>query len=257
MVKVKGRYLLIVAAVHFLMILSWPGFSFAFSNEEIRKTQAGLEGKTKTDRIAFWAERFVGIPYDKDPRGAYVTRADIIADDEVDCMYLTFRAVELALSRSPEEAIEVALDKRFHTRGILREGKVLNYDDRFQYGEDMIRSDKWGRDITSQVGRTAKIKGSRGYDSYEVLPPHEMARKGERLRSGDILFFFKLPEKRVVEEGVGHIGIVKIEEKDSEKKTFLIHAGGTKSAGGSVKKVLLEDYLTAMPFVGVKVTRFE
>jgi len=207
--------------------------------------------------MVFWAEKFLGVPYDRDPRGAYVTRAQIVADDEVDCMYLTFRAVELALSRSAEEAIQVALDKRFHTRGFLRDGKVLNYDDRFQYGEDMIRSGKWGKDITGQVGRTAKIRGSRGTDSYEVLPPHEMARKKERLRSGDILFFFKAPEKRMVEEGVGHIGILKVEEKDSEKKIFLIHAGGTKSAGGSVKKVLLLDYLTAMPFVGVKVTRFE
>jgi len=207
--------------------------------------------------MVFWAEKFLGVPYDRDRRGAYVTRAQIVADDEVDCMYLTFRAVELALSRSAEEAIQVALDKRFHTRGFLRDGKVLNYDDRFQYGEDMIRSGKWGKDITSQVGRTAKIRGSRGTDSYEVLPPHEMARKKERLRSGDILFFFKAPEKRMVEEGVGHIGILKVEEKDSEKKIFLIHAGGTKSAGGSVKKVLLLDYLTAMPFVGVKVTRFE
>ena len=207
--------------------------------------------------MAFWAEKFLGVPYDRDPRGIYVTRAQIVADDEVDCMYHTFRTVELALSRSPEEAIEVALDKRFHTRGILQDGKVLNYDDRFQYGEDMIRSGKWGKDITSRVGRTAKIRGSRGFDSYEILPPHEMARKKERLRSGDILFFFKIPEKRVVEEGVGHMGIVKVEGKESEKKIFLIHASGTKRSGGTVRKVPLVDYLSAMPFVGVKVTRFE
>jgi hypothetical protein len=257
MAKVQKRSLLILAALFLLTISPSLGISFSLSAEEIQKLQSRLEGNTKAERIALWAERFIGTPYDIDPQGAYVSRADIVADDRVDCMYLTFRVVELALSRAPEEAIQVALDKRFHARGILQDGKVLNYDDRFQYGEDMIRSGKWGKDITRQVGRTAKIKGSRGYDSYEVLPPHEMARKGERLRSGDILFFFKLPEKRAVEEGVGHIGIVKIEEKDSEKKTFLIHAGGTKSAGGSVKKVLLEDYLTAMPFVGVKVTRFE
>jgi len=183
--------------------------------------------------------------------------AAIVADDAVDCMYLTFRAVELALSRSPEEAIHVALDKRFHTRGILRDGKVVNYDDRFQYGEDMIRSGKWGREITSQIGRTARIRGSRNYDFFEVLPPHEMARKQEKLRSGDILFFFKAPEKRVVEEGVGHMGIVKLEGKDSERKIFLIHASGSKSSGGSVKKVPLVNYLSSMPFVGVKVTRFE
>ena len=172
-------------------------------------------------------------------------------------MYLTFRAVELALSRTPEEAIQVALDKRFHTRGVLQDGQVGNYEDRFQYGEDMIASGKWGKEITDQIGRTARIRGSRGYDFFEVLPPHEIASKRERLRSGDILFFFKIPEKRVVEEGVGHIGIVQVEGKDSAEKVFMIHASGTKNSGGQVKKALLLDYLSAMPFVGVKVTRFE
>jgi hypothetical protein len=232
-------------------------FSWALSDEEIRKFQTFLSNQAAGERMAFWAEKFLGVPYDRDPQGVYVTRAVIVADDEVDCMYLTFRVVELALSRSPEEAVQVALDKRFHTGGILQDGKVLNYDDRFQYGEDMIRSGKWGKEMTSRVGRTDRIRGSRDYDFFEVLPPHEMARKKERLRSGDILFFFKAPEKRVVDEGVGHMGIVKVEGKDSEKEIFLIHAGGTKSSGGTVKKVLLSDYLSAMPFVGVKVTRLE
>jgi hypothetical protein len=240
-----------------LWLFFFTQFSWALSDEEIRKFQTFLSNQTAGERMAFWAEKFLGVPYDRDPQGVYVTRAAIVADDEVDCMYLTFRVVELALSRTPEEATQVALDRRFQTRGILQERKVLNYDDRFQYGEDMIRSGKWGKEITSRVGRTARIRGSRGYEFYEVLPPHEMARKKEKLRSGDILFFFKIPEKRVVEEGVGHMGIVKVEGKDSEKKIFLIHAGGTKSSGGAVKKVLLVDYLTGMPFVGVKVTRFE
>jgi hypothetical protein len=240
-----------------LCLFFFTQFSWALSDEEIRNYQAFLSSRTAGERMAFWAEKFLGVPYDRDPQGVYVTRSAIVADDAVDCMYLTFRSVELALSRTPEEAIQVALDKRFQTRGILQEDKVLNYDDRFQYGEDMIRSGKWGKDITRQVGRTARIRGSRDYDFYEVLSPHEMARKREKLRSGDILFFFKIPEKRAVEEGVGHIGIVKTEREDSGKKIFLIHAGGSKSSGGSVKKVLLVDYLSAMPFVGVKVTRFE
>ena len=215
-----------------------------------------MSDRPVAERIAFWAEKFVGIPYDRDPQGIYVTRKEIVADDAVDCMYLTFRAVELALSRTPEEAVLVALDKRFRTKGVLQGGKVANYDDRFQYGEDMIQSGKWGKDITGQIGRTAKIRGSRSYDSYEVLPPHEVLRR-KKLATGDILFFFKAPEKRVVGEGVAHIGIVKLEGKPGEEEIFLIHAGGTKKAGGKVKKVLLKDYLSAMPFVGVKVTRFE
>jgi hypothetical protein len=232
-------------------------FSWALSDEETQKFQTFLRNQTTGEKLAFWAEKFLGVPYDRDPQGLYVTRTSIVADDAVDCMYLTFRAVELALSRSPEEAVQVALDKRFHTRGILQDGKVVNYDDRFQYGEDMIRSGKWGREITSQIGRTARIRGSRSYDFFEVLPPHELARKQGKLRSGDILFFFKAPEKRVVGEGVGHIGIVKMTRKDKEKIFFLIHAGGTKNSGGAVKKVQLVDYLATMPFVGVKVTRFE
>jgi hypothetical protein len=231
--------------------------SWAFPEGDIQPDQSVLSTRPAAERIAFWAGKFVGTPYDRDPLGIYVTRQTIVADDAVDCMYLTFRAVELALSRTPEEAIQVALDKRFRTRGVLQEGKVANYEDRFQYGEDMVESGKWGKEITDRVGRTARIRGSRGRDFYEVLPPHEIALKKDRLRSGDLLFFFKIPEKRVVEEGVGHMGIVKVEGQDSEKKIFMIHASGTKSSGGAVKKVLLIDYLSAMPFVGVKVTRFE
>jgi len=246
----------------FRLFLLFSGFfflsnSWVLPEGNIQPDQSVLSDRPAAERIVFWAGKFVGTPYDRDPLGIYVTRQTIVADDAVDCMYLTFRAVELALSRTPEEAIQVALDKRFRTRGILQEGKVANYEERFQYGEDMVESGKWGKEITDRVGRTARIRGSRGRDFYEVLPPHEIARKKDRLRSGDLLFFFKIPEKRVVEEGVGHMGIVKVEGKDSEKKIFMIHASGTKSSGGAVKKVLLIDYLSAMPFVGVKVTRFE
>ena len=250
-----GGYSFFYLLLGLLILLS--GTSLALSPGEVDQTFRLLRNGPMGEKISLWAGKFVGTPYDRDPLGIYVTRQTIVADDAVDCMYLTFRAVELALSRTPEEAIQVALDKRFRTRGILQEGKVANYDDRFQYGEDMVESGKWGKEITDRVGRTARIRGSRGRDFYEVLPPHEIARKKDRLRSGDLLFFFKIPEKRVVEEGVGHMGIVKVEGKDSEKKIFMIHASGTKSSGGAVKKVLLIDYLSAMPFVGVKVTRFE
>jgi hypothetical protein len=249
--KMNSFRLLLLFSISFL-----PSSSWALAEGNIQQDQAILGNRPAAERIAFWAAQFVGTPYDRDPLGIYVTRQTIVADDAVDCMYLTFRAVELALSQTPEEAIQVALDRRFHTKGILQDGKVVNYDDRFQYGEDMIRSGKWGKDITGQVGRTARIRGSRGYDSYEVLPPHEVLRR-KKLATGDILFFFKAPEKRIVGEGVGHIGIVKWEGKPGEEEIFLIHAGGTKKAGGKVKKVLLKDYLSAMPFVGVKVTRFE
>lgn len=237
--------------VVFFFFLS-ASFCFAFDPQEIQKIQSLLQHKPVGERIAFWAEKFVGTPYDQDPMGEYVTKATIEADERVDCMYLTFRAVELALSRTPEEAIRVALEKRFHSKGKLKEGKVLNYEDRFEYGEDMIASGKWGREITPEIGNTERIKGSRGRPSVDILSSPFLQQKIGKLRSGDILYFIKKTEDRKVGEIVGHIGIVKAEEE-----VYLIHAGGTKSKGGEVKKVLLKEYLLKTPFIGVKITRFE
>jgi hypothetical protein len=236
-----------------LVVLFHISTSFAITDEEILKYQPELKDKPVGERIAFWAERFVSVPYDTDPKGKYVTRGVIVADERVDCMYLTFRAVELAMGNNHDEAIEIALDKRFHTKGILKDGKVVNYDDRFEYGEDMIFSGKWGNDITGYIGRTVKIEGSRGLDSIDMLPPGELIREMQKLKTGDIIFLIKNPGKRISEEIVGHIGIIKIENK----KIYLIHAGGIKGKGGVVIKVLFKDYIKSMPFIGARITRFD
>jgi len=233
---------------------------FGLPREEIQEFQTQWADKPVGERIAFWAEKFIGIPYDDDPLGEYVSKATVVTDERMDCMYLTFRVVELALSYTPEEAVQIALDKRFHSKGVLKEGRVTNYDDRFEYGEDMVESGKWGRDVTSEVGRTMKIKGSRGKDFAEILPADELLRRMGRLKSGDILFFATKPEKRKVGEIIGHMGIIKIEktERDpGERNVFLIHASGKKGKGGAVKKVLLKGYLSKMDFPGVKITRFQ
>ena len=253
----KIRCLLITGIILGLIISSCPAFCLTLSNEEVLKLQSNLEGKTLGEKIVFWTERFISTPYDKDPQGEYVTRAVIVADERVDCMYLTFRAVELALSRTPDEAIQIALDKRFHSRGVLKDGKVTNYGDRFEYGEDMIQSGKWGREMTPEIGRTIRIQGSRGQEFLEILPSAEIKKRIRKLKSGDLIFFIKAPEKRLVGEGVAHIGTVAVEGNGSHKKFYLIHASGTKSKGGAVKKVPLRDYLARMSFIGVKVTRFE
>lgn len=236
----------------FLLILYSSNTCIGLTDEEIRKFQSLLLNKPIGERIAFWAERFIGTPYDQDPMGEYVTKAVLVADERVDCMYLTFRAVELALSRTPEEAILMALEKRFHSKGILKDGKVVNYEDRFEYGEDMVFSEKWGRNVTSTIGKTERIKGSRGRAVVEILPSDNLLQGMDRLRSGDILFFIKKIEERKVEEIVGHIGILK-----AEQAPYLIHASGTKAKGGEVKKVLLKDYLHQMSFMGVMITRFD
>ncbi len=211
-------------------------------------------GATNTigDKIANCAESFVGRPYDPDPLGEYVRRNVIVADERVDCMYLTFRCAELALSNTPHEAVERALAMRFITHGILKNGKVLNYDERFQYGVDMIESGKWGTEVTESLGRIINISGTRGRKIIQILEKTEAQKNITKLKNGDLLYFIKDPAKRVVDEMVGHLGLVK---KDGEK-TFLIHASGRKNGTGLVKKVSLLEYFKNMPFVGIRVTRF-
>jgi hypothetical protein len=250
--------LLSISLVPLMLFLSLQPCS-ALTHEEIQEFQSYLGGTPVGEKIALWAEKFVGVPYDTDPLGEYVSKATIVTDERVDCMYLTFRAVELALGQTPEESVQIALEKRFHSKGILKNGKVVNYDDRFEYGEDMIESGKWGKEVTSEVGKTTKIKGSRGKDLIEVLPSDVLLKGMKDLKSGDIVFFIKKPDKRNKEEIVGHIGIIKIEKEPAgkeEREIYLIHASGVKERDGAVKKVLFKAYLTKMPFIGVKITRF-
>lgn len=259
--KYMKKILYLVFTSYFLVLTSY--FSFALTDEAFLNYQSELKDKPVGERIAFWAEKFVGTPYDNDPMGEYVSKAAIVADERVDCMYLTFRAVELALSNAPDEAVEIALDKRFHSKGILKDNIVINYDDRFEYGEDMIYSGKWGREITSDIGRTTKIRGSRGTSFTDMIAPEELIKGMQNLKSGDMIFFIKDPKKRTAQEMVGHIGIIKTEfrRQDSEarkkhKEIYLIHASGIKGKGGAVTKVLFKDYIRKMPFVGAKITRF-
>jgi len=65
----------------FLLVFLWVEIGLAIPVEEIRKMQVELQGKSTGERIVFFAERFVGAPYDKDPQGEYVTRAAIVADE--------------------------------------------------------------------------------------------------------------------------------------------------------------------------------
>lgn len=227
--------------------------ALAFDDAKIEALQKATAHLPLNEKIAFWANHFVGTPYDPDPLGEYVRKAVIVADKRVDCMYLTFRAVELAMSSNPKDAIEIALNLRFHTRGILKDGKVLNYEDRFEYGEDMILSGKWGRDITSEIGQTVSISGSRNLPVLEYLPPKEILANSSKLQTGDIMFLVFPMHKRFRDALIGHIGIITKEGS----KTYLIHASGLKNKGGKVKKVPLSQYLKQMPFIGALFTRFD
>lgn len=146
---------ILVIALSFL-----PSLAVAFTSaDEIAELQRATAGWGVGERIAFWAEQYIDVPYDTDPLGDYVRKKVIVTDERVDCMYLTFRSVELALGKNPADAEALALEKRFHRKGIVEDGKVLNYDDRFRLGEDMIASGKWGREVTSELGYADTVQG--------------------------------------------------------------------------------------------------
>jgi cell wall-associated NlpC family hydrolase len=228
--------------------------------DEILVAQTRLAGLPLNKRIATWAGRFIGTPYDTDPLGLYVSTNRIVADEKVDCMYLTFRSVELAQTSTPGEAINRALNLRFITTGTIIDGLVTNYDQRFRYGEDMVMSAKWGKNITADLGATRQISGSRGRDTVDILPKNVLTTQvlQKKLQDGDIVYWVKDPKKRVVEEIVSHLSIVHIKSG----KPYLIHAAGDKdregrAGGGVVKEVPFADYVRNMRFIGAFVTRFE
>ena len=228
--------------------------------DEVLLAQARVAKLPLGKRIVYWAGRFIGTPYDTDPLGLYVHRNRIVTDEKADCMYHTFRSVELAHSSTPREAVDKALDLRFITRGTQTDGLVANYDQRFQYGEDMVFSTRWGKNLTAELGTTKRIIGSRGRDSVDILPKHVLATRTlqNKLKDGDIVYWVKDPKKRAVGEIVAHLSIVRIKSG----KPYLIHAAGDKDrtdkpGGGVVKEVPFTDYVRTMRFIGAFVTRFE
>jgi hypothetical protein len=232
----------------------------AMTADDILLAQARLAKLPMNKRIASWAGRFIGTPYDPDPLGIYVRTNRIVADEKVDCMYLTFRSVELAQTGTPGAAIDRALSMRFITQGRVKDGLITNYDERFQYGEDMVMSTKWGRNITADLGATRQIAGSRGRDVVDILPKNVLATQAlqKKLQDGDIIYWVKDPQKRVIDEIVAHLSIVRIKSG----KPYLIHAAGDKDrqdrpGGGVVKEVPFADYVRSMRFIGAFVTRFE
>lgn len=229
-----------------------PSVAFAFLSEgDITALQSETRILPSGERIAFWAEQFVGTPYDTDPLGEYVRKNVIVSDEKVDCMYLTFRAVELAFGKNPDDSQRIALDIRFIHSGKIEGARVVNYEDRFQYAERMIESGKWGKDITPGLAgnlTTLKTSGT----EIVFIATNDVFASVSALRSGDIVFFVNSLEKLVDGAIIGHIGIIK-KEADT---IYLIHASGRKETGGSVKKVLFRDYLSKMPFAGIKVSRF-
>ncbi len=117
----------------------------------------------------------------------------------------------------------------------------------------MIDSGRWGAEITSGLGQTEVMPGIRGRETVAFLTGEGALKGLVLLKSGDIVFFVNPPDKMPEAGIIGHMGIIR-REKDA---VYLIHASGRKNYSGKVKKVLFRDYLQAMPFVGIRVSRFE
>ena len=222
------------------------------------------------DRIVKYANGFIGTPYDRIPIGLYVKERKLIIDDEIDCMYLVFRTIPLAIAKGDnEKAKEIACDKMFHDKCILdKDGLVSNYENRFDYSEDMIASGKWGTSIFKN-SEMLKIQGSRMYKEFYYVKSEDFIvnkKLQKKVKNGDILFLFKHPEKRSkAQEAIGHIGILEVDKKT--KDVYFIHASGDKCFNdkcfkrrqGKVKKVLLNKYLKDKKdkFAGVDVLRIK
>lgn len=253
------RTLLVILVLSSICGLIVPrSHALVLTDNEIAALQNEISQRPLPDRIAFWAERFVGTPYDRDPLGEYVRREIVVADERVDCMYHVFRSVELARSLTPAQAVEMALDMRFHGKGLLESGRVLNYDVRYAYGEDMVQSGKFGKEVTGLFGQMSQMRGSRGTPVVYYASREAAFKAFGEFRAGDIIFFVRWPHKRILDEIVGHIGIVIMEKKPGgEHDLYLVHAAGMKGKSGTVRKVPLRTYLANMPFAGVQITRFE
>lgn len=205
------------------------------------------------EKIVLYAKKFIGKPYDPDPLGAYVRERKIVYDDKVDCMYLTFRSVELAFANGDEKkAEEVALEKRFRTQGILSNGFVVNYEERFEYGEDMFLSGKWGKLLDVDPRALCRVFSRRLGVYVPYVPKGKYKLVENFIASGGIVFFVKDPSRSKRGELVGHIGIL----EKSNGEIYLIHAKGVKNRSGVVVRERFVDYLFRSKYIGFVITHF-
>lgn len=205
------------------------------------------------ENIVKCANSFHGTQYDTNPIGQYVENKAIVYDDKMDCMYFVFRCTELAKANFDEtKSQELALNLRFKNKGILENETIINYNDRFSYAEDMVLSQKWGKNVTKDIGQISIIKGSRGLVEFEYVKNSDI--DFSKFQNGDVIFWVKNPNKRVVEEIIGHLGFVEVDGKN----VYFIHASGVKKVNAKnegVTKILLKDYILKTKFIGVAVKR--
>ncbi|MFQ5600595.1 MAG: hypothetical protein ACE5G2_08575 [Candidatus Krumholzibacteriia bacterium] len=226
-------------------------------------------------RVARWAELFLErgdavYLFGLGP-GGYVADSLLVQDFKPDCVLFSYRCSELARSRTPQEAVTLALETRFagaRPASAVTPSGAVDYDDpsHLDYSLDIVRSGLWGRDVTLEVGEArVDSAGTSRYParSFRYIPTE--ALRLDRLEDGDLLFFVldensKRGRKMREEYGlvVGHQGIA----RRGQDTVYAIHAAQRdlpgEYAGNRIVRVPLLTYLRRVEsFKGVLVTRLE
>lgn len=225
-------------------------------------------------RVGLWARRFAaasGVRYRFGlAEGGYAADGEIVSDRRQDCVSLLYRTSELARARDHRDAVAWALQTRFagaRLDSLIGPDGRVDYDDRrhLDFSLDMIRSGRWGRDVTAELGgAVVDTAGSSRYapGSFRYLPKADFDLA--KLREGDVVWFVLdagHPAARRWREDhglvVGHIGLIIVEGGEA----VLVHAASSDLEGfyegGSVVTVPLASYLERVErFGGVVITRF-
>ena len=152
-------------------------------------------------RIVYWAGRFIGTPYDTDPLGLYVRTNRIVADEKADCMYLTFRAVELARIA---DAGHRRLSRRSPSASSPRAGSPTGWCRTTASASSTART--WcsaasggGTSPASWVQRRPSRARAAAMRSSSFPSSCSLSKKLQKqLQDGDIIYWVKDPKKRVV-----------------------------------------------------------
>jgi hypothetical protein len=223
------------------------------------------------DRVARWAVFFLdrgeATYVFGDAPGGYVHEGRLVDDLATDCVLFLSRIVELATSRSPEEAIDRALELRFPgcPPGELVTDRGLDFAhaSRLRYGEDMIASGGYGTIVTEEAGTTEDDRGTGRYPRGAVAFVRTGQVQEATLRNGDLAFFVLNPNhegaRRAREETgavIGHMGI--IERRGGT--VHLVHAALRALPGvyegNRIVSVPLSTYLERVDrFAGLVLTR--
>jgi hypothetical protein len=235
---------------------------------------AAEQGEPVAARVGRWARRYLawgeaGYRFGL-ADGGYVDAGLLVPGRRQDCISLLYRVTELAQARSARQAVALALQRRFAgapaSRVCRADGRV-DYDDpaHLDYSLDMIRSGRWGRDVTGTLtGARPDSLGTARYPagSFRWVPQARL--RPQELAEGDILWLVLDPgheaARRLRQEHglvIGHVGVVVVE--DGQRR--LIHAASRPLPGHydapGIRQVPVRDYLARVGrHGGVMVTRF-